>query len=133
MANTNILNLPVAVDLDGSEYFPLVQGGITKRATTGQIVTLSTDIQTLLDGISSTQGAVLYRGAAAWAALTPGTSGQVLTTGGAAANPSWSNVSFSAQSANTVLAGPTSGGAAVPTFRALVAADLPGTVLVWGS
>jgi hypothetical protein len=30
-----------------------------------------------------------------------------------------------AQSANTVYAGPTSGSAAAPTFRALVAADIP--------
>lgn len=33
--------------------------------------------------------------------------------------------SFISQSANTVLAGPTSGGGAAPAFRALVAADLP--------
>src|SRR5258705_1595332 len=32
---------------------------------------------------------------------------------------------FSSQTANFVLAGPTSGGAAIPTFRALVSADLP--------
>ena len=32
---------------------------------------------------------------------------------------------FGTQAANTVLAGPTTGAAAVPTFRALVAADLP--------
>lgn len=31
------------------------------------------------------------------------------------------------QAANVVLAGPTSGGAAVPTFRALTAADIPGS------
>lgn len=34
-------------------------------------------------------------------------------------------ISFDAQSANTVLAGPTTGAAASPTFRALVADDLP--------
>lgn len=33
-----------------------------------------------------------------------------------------------AKSANTVYAGPTSGGAAVPAFRALVAADIPAAV-----
>jgi hypothetical protein len=38
---------------------------------------------------TSAQGTILYRGASAYAALAPGTSGQVLTTGGAAANPSW--------------------------------------------
>lgn len=36
-----------------------------------------------------------------------------------------SGSNFSTQSANTVLAGPTSGGAATPTFRALVPADMP--------
>lgn len=44
---------------------------------------------TLLDRISSTQGTVLYRDASGWSALAPGTSGQLLTTGGAAANPAW--------------------------------------------
>lgn len=47
-------------------------------------------VQTLLDGISSTRGTVLYRGASAWSALASGTAGQVLTTGGAGADPSWS-------------------------------------------
>ena len=37
----------------------------------------------------STQGSVIYRSASAWTALTPGSSGQFLTTNGAAANPSW--------------------------------------------
>ena len=38
---------------------------------------------------SSAQGAILYRNATAWVALTPGTAGQTLHTGGAAANPYW--------------------------------------------
>src|SRR5262249_61234911 len=37
------------------------------------------------------------------------------------------------QSANTVYAGPTSGGAVVPTFRALVAADYPAFVAAGAS
>jgi hypothetical protein len=44
----------------------------------------------ILDAImSSTQGAVLYRGAALWSALGIGTVGQYLYAGGAATNPSW--------------------------------------------
>ena len=44
----------------------------------------------LLDSsFSSTRGAILYRGVSGWAALGPGTSGQVLQTGGAGADPSW--------------------------------------------
>lgn len=43
---------------------------------------------------SAAQGAVLYRnGASRYAALAPGTNGQVLTSGGAAANPTWTTIS----------------------------------------
>lgn len=49
------------------------------------------DIQVMLDTISSAQGTVLYRGAAAWAALAPGTAGQFLKTNGAGADPAWAN------------------------------------------
>lgn len=50
---------------------------------------ISPSIQTLLDGISTTQGSILYRDALAWVALSPGTAGNVLSTNGAGANPSW--------------------------------------------
>lgn len=39
---------------------------------------------------------------------------------------------LASQSANRVFAGPTSGGAALPTYRALVAADLPNTAVTAG-
>ena len=41
---------------------------------------------------TSTQGSILYRGASNWVALSPGTNGQVLQTGGPSANPSWLTV-----------------------------------------
>lgn len=41
----------------------------------------------ILDGIGSTRGAILYRGASAWALRTPGTAGDVLTSQGAGADP----------------------------------------------
>lgn len=41
--------------------------------------------------IGSTQGNLLYRNAATWVVLAPGTAGQLLSTGGAGANPSWSS------------------------------------------
>lgn len=46
-------------------------------------------VSSYLDTFSSTQGAILYRNTTGWAALPPGTAGQVLATGGSAANPSW--------------------------------------------
>ena len=36
-----------------------------------------------------TQGSILYRSGSIWTTLTPGSSGQILTSGGSAANPSW--------------------------------------------
>jgi hypothetical protein len=104
--------------------------------------------------LSVVQGTVYYGDGSKLVGLAPGTTGQVLTTQGAAADPVWSSAgagtvtSFSAtpsgifdvatatttpalsldnQNANIVLAGPASGGAATPSFRALVEADFPST------
>lgn len=41
----------------------------------------------LLDTLGTTRGAILYRGASAWAELAPGTAGDVLTSQGAGADP----------------------------------------------
>lgn len=49
-------------------------------------------LTSLLDNIlGSAQGSVVYRGAASWGVLTPGSSGQFLQTQGAAANPQWAS------------------------------------------
>lgn len=53
------------------------------------------NIQTLLDGISTTQGTVLYYNGTDWVALAPGTAGQFLRTGGAGSNPSWADRKYS--------------------------------------
>jgi hypothetical protein len=64
--------------------FGPAQGTIAGAVTTGAV-------QLAMDGVSggSTQGAILYRNATTWVALAPGTAGQVLSSGGAGANPSW--------------------------------------------
>jgi hypothetical protein len=62
---------------------------------------------TMLDSIASTQGTILYRNGSNWVGLAPGTSGQILQSGGAAANPSWTtaagggNTTISPASGNT--------------------------------
>ena len=54
-------------------------------------------IASLLDALfSNAQGATLYRGASAWAALAPGTVGQFLQTQGAAANVQWASAAAAA-------------------------------------
>lgn len=115
-----------------------------------------TALSVLLDALGAAQGDILYRDAASWAVLAPGTAGFVLKSGGPAANPLWGaapatgvtsvglalpaiftvsgspvtttgtlTAVLATQSANLVWAGPTTGAAAIPTFRALVVADLP--------
>lgn len=51
----------------------------------GQSITATT----ILDSISSTRGAILYRGASGWVALAPGTNGYVLTSNGTGADPTY--------------------------------------------
>ena len=73
----------------------------------------------------STNGAIEYFSTATntLTSLPIGSTSQVLTVVGGI--PTWTTGGFSNQSANTIFAGPTSGSAAAPTFRALTGADLP--------
>jgi hypothetical protein len=85
----------------GSYSFAATQriyGRNTAGAGAGEEVTLSQ----VLDWASSTQGSLIFRGASTWAALGPGTVGQVLQSGGSGANPSWITASGggNAQTAN---------------------------------
>jgi len=78
---------------------------------------------------SLTSGAVWYTdGSSGFLQTVQGANGQVLVSGGASA-PSWgSALVVSAQPANYVYAGPTSGAAATTAFRLLVNDDIPGTL-----
>lgn len=49
----------------------------------------SADAQTILNTISTTRGAILFRNATVWTPLTPNTAGYVLREGGSGADPSW--------------------------------------------
>lgn len=54
------------------------------------VTTSSTTLTAMLDAaIGNTQGDILYRSGTVWTALAPGTSGQVLQTGGPGADPAW--------------------------------------------
>jgi len=76
-----------------------------------------------------TAGAVWYTdGTNGFLQTVQGSNGQVLVSGGASA-PSWgSALVVSAQPANYVYAGPTSGSPATTAFRLLVNADIPSTL-----
>lgn len=79
--------------------------------------------------LTMTPGAVVWSGADGLYISAAGSSGQVLVSNGTSA-PGWgSALIVSDQSANVVYAGPTSGPAAPTSFRALVDADIPGTLI----
>jgi hypothetical protein len=73
---------------------------VTAAGTSGQVLggntgvapSMRTMTAVLDDAFSSTQGVLLYRNSTVWTPLGVGTNGQVLTSGGAAANLSWSTV-----------------------------------------
>ena len=146
------------ITLTGTVSLASISTGNVLANTTGvSAAPVPTTPSSILDVIGSTQGDILYRSATGWAVLPPGTANNILTTGGAGANPSWSSVgsgtvqsvglalpssiltvsgspvtgtgtltaTLATQTANEVWAGPTTGSAATPTFRAIVGADLP--------
>lgn len=62
------------------------------RVNSGATAVEFDSLSSILDGLGSAQGDVLYRGASGWTVLTPGTSGQFLKTNGASADPVWDTV-----------------------------------------
>lgn len=62
-----------------------------------------------LAAISGVQGDVIYYSGTSWVRLGAGTSGQVLTTGGPEANPSWTTVSVGGGTVNSVSIANTNG------------------------
>jgi hypothetical protein len=72
----------------------IADGDVLANTSGGSAAPVATTISTVIDhALGNTQGDVLYRNSSGWVVLAPGTSGQVLTTGGTSANPSWTTVS----------------------------------------
>ena len=67
----------------------VVMNGVLGTPSSGSAANLTAFSSAFDANFCSTQGSVLYRNAANWVCLAPGTSGQLLSTNGAAANPSW--------------------------------------------
>jgi len=71
---------------------PLIAGsgiGLSPSGNIGADVTISAQVQAILNQISTTRGTVLFRGVANWQGLAPGTAGHFLQTSGAGADPVW--------------------------------------------
>lgn len=71
----------------------IASGNVLGNNTAGSNEPTSATLTSLLDrNFSSTQGSVLIRSNAGWAALGPGVSGQVFQTQGGGANPAWATI-----------------------------------------
>ncbi|CAH1677833.1 hypothetical protein [Chelatococcus sp.] len=68
---------------------------ILANTTGGSAAPTGVTLTAVLDLLSSSQGALPYRGASTWGALGPGTNGQFLKTQGAGANPTWISLAIS--------------------------------------
>jgi hypothetical protein len=82
----------VGTAVANSELATAADGTIKSNISGSSAAPSDNTITAVLDKLfGTTQGTVIYRGASSWAALTPGTAGQFLTTQGAGANPNWSS------------------------------------------
>lgn len=84
---------------------------VKANVTSGTAGPTDATVSAVLDTISATKGAVLYRDTSSWTALSPGTNGYVLTTGGSGANPSWASPNISV----VAITGGTISGVAITT------------------
>ncbi len=73
-----------------SDFPTIATLNVVANTTAGTAAPAGVTLSALVDAaIASTQGDILYRGASAWSALAPGSSGNVLASQGASANPHW--------------------------------------------
>ncbi len=110
--------------------------GISTSLAAGPVLTITnTGVTSIVAGtgitISGATGAVTISAVTSGTVTSVGLSmpADFSVAGSPITNAGTLAVTYATQSANTVLAGPTTGVAATPTFRALVDADIPATLI----
>jgi hypothetical protein len=84
---------------------PIAAGDVLANLGTVTAVPAAATLSAVLDkGLAASQGDIAFRSGTVWAALAPGTAGQVLTTQGTVADPTWTTPSSHIWNAGTVTA-----------------------------
>lgn len=87
---TRLLNDLIALGLSGG-LSSIAADTILSNITALPAIPIGNTLSDIIDALAgSDQGSILTRTAAGWTVLTPGTSGFILTSGGPAADLSWS-------------------------------------------
>ncbi len=130
-ADSKISALSAASALTGAELVPVVQSGSTVRSTAQYVANLATSAPYTFGGSygTGTIGAQLNTlGAGSVSSVALSLPSVFTVSGSPVTSTGTLTAVLTGQSANTILAGPTTGSLATPTFRALVPADYPAFV-----
>lgn len=82
-----------------------IQADLLSTNNLDDVADAATAARNLLNGLSTTQGNILYHNGTQWVALAVGTKGRVLRTEGAAANPTYGEVGHVCQGRLTAVSG----------------------------
>lgn len=120
------LNSNFAVSGGDLALAPIGAGAVIANSTSGTAEPTGTTVTSLFDQVYGTgRGSIIFRGAAAWGALTAGTSGQILQTGGVGGDPSWVNIASSLTAGACI--------SITGTTNATIAINSPATVACGGT
>lgn len=76
--------------LSSANFAPIADSTIESNISGASAAPSANTLTSIFDHVlSNVQGSIIYRNASSWVTLPPGTATNVLTTGGAGANPSW--------------------------------------------
>lgn len=138
-----ITELPSGTSPSGSELIEVVQGGTNVKLTISQVASGGVGVLSVVAGTNITvdntdpQNPIISAGGGGSGTVTSFSAGNLsplFTTNVADATTTPAlTFTLSTQNANKVFAGPTNGADAAPTFRVLVAADIPDlSAVYWG-
>ncbi len=139
VTNAKIANTTIDLTAKVTGALPVANGGTSLATLTANNVILGNGTSAPLFVAPGTSGHILTSNGTTWTSAAPATAGTVTSvafsdgsstpiytvSGSPVTSTGTLTITLSNESANTIFAGPTTGGATQPTFRGLVSADIP--------